>query len=73
MRPSPVTACCGAPVRTWHGQGDTVADEALCRECGAETCSKCAASFEMEGGYGEDGQDVRTFATCRACALARAL
>jgi hypothetical protein len=66
----PVTGCCGAKVRTWHSQGDERADEGFCQVCGEDLCSQCAAVFEAEGGYGDDGQGVRTKALCGACASA---
>ena len=69
--PDRVTACCGAPVRSWHGQGDTVADEGTCHKCEVDLCSHCAAVFEVEGGYGPDGQGTRTFALCEPCDAAR--
>lgn len=68
--PQPYAACCGAPVRTWHSQGNSHsrADVTLCRDCSNETCSKCSASWDVDGGYGEDGSEVRVFAVCQACA-----
>lgn len=67
-KPAPVTSCCGFPVRTWHSQSDTVADETLCDDCGAYCCSRCAAAFSREDGYDDDGQGVRTHAICQSCA-----
>ena len=66
-KPTPTTDCCGAPIRTWHSQGDARADEGTCRDCDAELCSHCAAVFEQEDGYGDDGTHVRTFALCHPC------
>ena len=60
-----LTACCGAKVRQWHDDGG--ADEDSCRDCDAELCSHCAAVFEREDGYGDDGRGVRTFALCTDC------
>lgn len=55
--------CCGAPL----DRGAGGAHEAFCSECGEECCSACAPIFEAEGGYGDDGQGVRTRAVCRDC------
>jgi hypothetical protein len=66
-KPAPVTDCCGALIRTWHSQGDSRADEGFCLECNEELCSHCAAVWEVDGGYGDDGTQVRTFALCKTC------
>lgn len=46
---------------------------ATCDECAENVCSLCADSYESEGGYGEDGQDVHTHAMCKACAAQKAM
>lgn len=60
-----LTECCASPVRQWHDDGG--ADEGTCRDCDDAVCSKCAAVFEREDGYGDDGRGVRTFALCDRC------
>lgn len=58
--------CCGAVLATL-GYEDG-AYETLCDVCSKEVCSECAATFEAEGGYGDDGQGTRTHALCNECA-----
>ncbi|MEY4932963.1 MAG: hypothetical protein RLZZ403_1283 [Pseudomonadota bacterium] len=47
--------------------------ESLCDDCSVEVCDVCAAYFDREDGYGEDGQGVRTHCLCRPCAVEREL
>ena len=54
-----LTSCCGAT-------GERM--ESLCDDCSVEVCDVCAAYFDREDGYGEDGQGVRTHAKCDECA-----
>ena len=56
---------CGARVR-W-GWDDDAADLGQCRECYEELCSKCAGYWDVDGGYGDDGSQVRIAARCKAC------
>lgn len=66
-----MTTCCGVPDVSDHArQGDYGggAYETECDECSEPVCSSCAAWFDQDGGYGEDGQGFRTHATCRDCA-----
>ncbi len=60
-----VTFCCGARMRAQHDDGG--ADEGFCSVCSAELCSSCASEWSREDGYGDDGQGVRTDATCKSC------
>jgi len=59
-------SCCGATLATL-GYEDG-ARESVCDTCGEDCCSRCADEYESEDGYGDDGQGVRTHATCKACA-----
>ena len=67
--PTPIADCCASKVQT--GPNDGGAREGTCRDCDDVTCSACAGVFESEGGYGDDGQQVRTFALCSSCYSAR--
>lgn len=58
------TECCGRRLAVGPHGGE---HEASCRECERELCSGCAGVYECEGGYGDDGQGVRTFALCCEC------
>lgn len=62
----PLTGCCGARLRV-----DSTGGEGTCRDCDRELCSGCAGYYEAEGGYGDDGLGVRTFALCCECYGAR--
>ena len=57
--------CCGA-VLADLGYEDG-AYQTLCDCCGEDVCSACAAEFEAEDGYGDDGRGVRVKAVCKAC------
>lgn len=71
-RRSPAScSACGAALRDGPDQYETRADPGVCRECDEDICSWCAASYDVDGGYGEDGRDVRVRAICRACAVAK--
>ena len=61
------STCCNATLADL-GYEDG-AREALCDTCGEDLCSACAAEYSAEDGYGDDGQGVRTEATCKACAV----
>ena len=54
--------CCGARLADL-GYEDG-AHETTCEVCGKDVCSECAAVYEAEGGYGDDGQGVRVHALC---------
>jgi hypothetical protein len=41
--------------------------ETTCNDCDAPLCSGCAFGYSCEGGYGDDGQGVRTTAYCSTC------
>lgn len=61
-KPSEPSECCGAtdnPRETW------------CHGCHEQVCTSCAASWDEDGGYGEDGQQVRVFAFCKECEAER--
>lgn len=60
----PTTSCCDSPVMRGPEGG---AIKAQCHDCDDELCSKCAATFEREDGYGYDGREIRTFALCESC------
>jgi hypothetical protein len=56
---------CGA--RLQSGPDDGGAYQTLCNDCGCDLCSSCAARFSAEGGYGDDGSQVRVSALCHSC------
>ena len=64
-QPRHTTECCGVRAIRWQDDGGAYVT--LCDECSEPTCSACAASFDQDGGYGENGQDFGTHATCRNC------
>ena len=59
------TACCNATLATL-GYEDG-AREVMCEDCGEDICSRCAAEYEAEDGYDDDGQGVRVHALCKGC------
>ena len=59
------TDCCGA--KEAMGPDDGGVHTTLCRDCNEECCSGCAAVFDAEDGYGEDGRGVRVYALCVDC------
>jgi len=58
------TDCCGAELADLGLDG---AHETTCGVCGEDVCSACAATYEAEDGYGDDGRGVRVQAVCREC------
>jgi len=59
------TDCCGAKVAAGPDDGGAV--QAYCRDCEEEVCSSCAGSWDVDGGYGDDGSGIRITAKCNAC------
>jgi cytochrome c5 len=58
--------------RLQAGPDDGGSRQTLCNDCGCDLCSRCAARFSAEGGYGDDGTGVRVFAICHMCEADRA-
>ncbi len=46
---------------------DDHAQSAWCNKCDEELCSACAGYWDADGGYGDDGSQVRVVARCKAC------
>lgn len=51
----------------YEGPLEASCSEQLSPTCPVEICSSCAAFFECEGGFGDDGQGVRRVARCQQC------
>lgn len=62
---TPTSDCCGKSLAMDMDDGGVFMHS--CRKCDSDLCSGCAALWEVDGGYGEDGREMRVYALCGDC------